>query len=119
MACVLLPAVPAESWIEEACSWRKDFHELRQSWGKDPERFAARIKQLAPACRFMTDEESPKYGQDIMSTIFFLGLEDTYTKEQLYKLKPMAGKTTVSFERLVNAASEIAVAKENVAETSG
>ena len=119
MACVLLPAVPSESWIEEACSWRKVFHELRQSWGKDPERFAARIKQLAPACRFMTDEESLKYGPDILSTIFVLGLEDTYTKEQLYKLKPVAGKTTVSFERLVNAASEIAVAKENVAETSG
>ena len=55
----------------------------------------------------MMDEESLKYGPDILSTIFVLGLEDTYTKEQLYKLKP------------VNAATEIAVANENVAETSG
>ena len=54
-----------------------------------------------------------------MSTIFVLGLEDTYTKEQLYQLKPETGKTTVSFERLVDAASEIAVAKDNVAEASG
>ena len=54
-----------------------------------------------------------------MSTIFVLGLEDTYTKEQLYQLKPVGGKMTVSFERLVDAASEIAVAKYNVAEASG
>ena len=54
-----------------------------------------------------------------MSTIFVLGLEDTYTKEQLYQLKPEAGKTTVSFERLVDAAPEIAFAKDNVAEASG
>ena len=54
-----------------------------------------------------------------MSTIFILGLEDSYTKEQLYQLKPVGGKTTVSFERLVDAASEIAVAKDNFAEASG
>ena len=29
--------------------YRKDFHKLKQSRGEDPERFAARIKQLAPA----------------------------------------------------------------------
>ena len=96
----------------------KDFHELKPSRGEDPERFAARIKQLAPACRFTADDGTPKYGPDIMSTIFVLGLEDTYTKEQLYQLKPVEGKTTVSFERLVDAASEIAVAKDNVAEAS-
>ena len=54
-----------------------------------------------------------------MSTIFILGLEDSYTKEQLYQLKPEGGKTTVSFEKLVDAASEISVAKDNVAEASG
>ena len=54
-----------------------------------------------------------------MSTIFVLGLEDTYTKEQLYQLKPEAGKTTVSFERLMDAAPEIAFAQDNVAEASG
>ena len=54
-----------------------------------------------------------------MSTIFVLGLEDTYTKEQLYQLKPDAGNTTVSFGKLVDAASEIAVDKDNVAEASG
>ena len=66
----------------------------------------------------MTNDESPKYGPDIMSTIFVLGLEDTYTKEQLYQLKPVAGKTYVSFERLLDAASEIAVANDNMAEAS-
>ena len=57
--------------------YRKDSHELRQSRGVDPERFAARIKQLALACRFNTEDDSLKYGQDIMSTIFNLRLEDT------------------------------------------
>ena len=53
-----------------------------------------------------------------MLTIFILGLEDTYTREQLYQLKPEEGKTTVSFETLVDAASEISTAKDNVAEAS-
>ena len=35
--------------------YRKDFHELSQSRGEDPERFAARIKQAVPACRFTAD----------------------------------------------------------------
>ena len=35
--------------------YRKYFHELKQSRGEDPERFAARIKQLAPSCKFTTD----------------------------------------------------------------
>ena len=54
-----------------------------------------------------------------MSTIFVLGLKDTYTKEQLYQLNPETGKTTLCFERLVDAASEISLAKDNVAEASG
>ena len=53
-----------------------------------------------------------------MSTIFILGPEDTYISEQLYQLKPAEGKTTVSFEKLVDAASEISTAKDNVAEAS-
>ena len=53
-----------------------------------------------------------------MSTIFILGPEDTYTSEQLYQLKPAQGKTTVSFEKLMDAASEISTAKDNVAEAS-
>ena len=48
-----------------------------------------------------------------MSTIFILWLEDFYTKEQLSQLKPEGGKTTVSFEKLVDAASEISVAKDS------
>ena len=83
---------------------------MRQSRGEDPEQFAARIKQLAPTCCFKTDDDSPRYGPDIMSTIFVLGLEDTYTMKPLYQLKPDAENTTVSFGKLVDAASEIAVA---------
>ena len=56
--------------------YRKDFHELKQSKGEDPERFAARIKQLAPACKFTTNDNTPKYGAEIMSTFFVLRLED-------------------------------------------
>ena len=54
--------------------YRKDFHELKQSRGEDPERFAARLKQLAPICRFKTEDNTSRYGPDIMSTIFVLGL---------------------------------------------
>ena len=54
-----------------------------------------------------------------MSTIFVLGLEDSYTRERLYQMKPDAGKSTVSFGKLVDTASEIAVAKDNAAESSG
>ena len=98
--------------------YRKDFHELRQNRGEDPERYATRIKQLAPACTFVSDNNTPRYGPDVMYTQFVLGLDDVYTKEQLYQMKPEPGKTTVSFEALVSAASEIAVAKDNVAEAS-
>ena len=54
-----------------------------------------------------------------MSTIFVLGLEDNYTQERLYQMKSDAGKSTVNFGKLVEAASEIAVAKENAAESGG
>ena len=77
--------------------YRKDFHELYQSWGEDPECFAARMKQAAPACNFTADGGTPQYGADIMNTMFFLDLMDTYTCEQLYQIKPDEGKTTVSF----------------------
>ena len=39
--------------------YRKEFHELKQLRGEDPERFAARIKQLAPACKLITDDNTP------------------------------------------------------------
>ena len=83
--------------------------------GEDPERFTARIKQVAPTCKFTADGGTAHYGADIMSTIFILGLNDTYTREQLYQIKPEEGKTTVSFVKLVAAASEISTAKDNVA----
>ena len=52
-----------------------------------------------------------------MSTIFVLGLEDNYARERLYQIKPETGKSTVRFESLVDAASEIVVAKDNAAES--
>ena len=69
--------------------YRKDFHELKQSRGENPERFAARTKQLAPACKFTTDSGTPKYGADIRSTIFVLGLEYSY----IYKRKTLTDQT--------------------------
>ena len=57
--------------------YRKNFHELKQSRGEDPKRFAARIKQLAPSCRFTADGGTPQYGPFILSTIFVLGLENS------------------------------------------
>ena len=53
--------------------YRKDFHQLSQGRGVDPERFTARIKQAALACKFMADGGTPNYGADLMSTIFILG----------------------------------------------
>ena len=91
---------------------------MTQSRGQYPEHFPARNKQAAPACRFTADGATPKYGANIMSIIFILGLEDTHTREQLYQLKPEEGKTTIDFETMVNAASEISTAKDNVAEAS-
>ena len=71
--------------------YRKDFPELKQSRGEDPECFTARMQHSAPACRFTSDCGTPLYGSDIMSTIFILGLEYMYTREQLYQLKPAEG----------------------------
>ena len=51
--------------------------------GEDSKHFAARIKQAAPDCHFTADRGTPKYGANIMSKIFILGLEDTYTCKQL------------------------------------
>ena len=96
----------------------KDFHELSQSRGEDPKRFSARIKQAAPAGKFTADGGTAHYGADIMSTIFILVFDDNYTRELLYQIKPDEGKTTVSFVKLVAAASEISTAKDNVAEAS-
>ena len=99
--------------------YRKDFHELKQGRGEDPERYACRIKQLAPDCKFTIDSGLPNYGADIMSTIFVIGPEDGYTRERLYQMKPETGKATVQFKDLVSAASEIVVDKEIAAESAG
>ena len=56
--------------------YRKDFHQLSQGQGEDPERYAARIRLAAPACSFTTDSRTASYGPDLMSSIFILGLED-------------------------------------------
>ena len=59
---------------------------------------------------------TPRYGTDLMLIIFILCLEDTYTNEQLFQLKPEEGKKIVSFEKLVDAVSEISANNDNVAE---
>ena len=96
----------------------KDFHHLSQGRGEDPERYAARIRQAAPACSFKTDSGTANYGPNLMSSIFILGLEDVYTREQLFQLQPDAGKSTIDFDKLVRIASEIATAKDNCAEAA-
>ena len=48
-----------------------------------------------------------------MSTVFILGLSDSYTRENLFQLQPKEGKTTVEFDVLIRAASEIQQAKDN------
>ena len=53
-----------------------------------------------------------------MSSIFILGLEDSYMREKLFQIRPATGKSTVDFEELVRAASEIAVAKDNCLESA-
>ena len=52
-----------------------------------------------------------------MSSIFILGLEDSYTKEKLFQIRPTAGNSTVDFDELVKAASEIQQAKDNCLES--
>ena len=93
--------------------YRKDLHQIVQGRNEDPERYAARIKQAAPPCCLKTDSGTDDYGPDLMSSIFILGLEDSYTREKLYQIRPATGKSTVDFEELVRAAGEIAVAKDN------
>ena len=93
--------------------YRHDFHQLKQGHGEQPERFAARIRQSAPPCQFMTASGSPDYGPDVMATVFLLGLSDSYTREKLFQLAPSEERNTVSFESLITAASTIYQAKEN------
>jgi hypothetical protein len=54
-----------------------------------------------------------------MSSIFILGLSDQYTKEKLFQIPAKEGKSTVDFEDLVRAASEIQQAKDNCLEAGG
>ena len=61
----------------------------------------------------MTDSGTADYGPDIMSTVFILGLSDSYTREKLFQLQPKKDKTTVEFGVLVRAESEIQQAKNN------
>jgi hypothetical protein len=41
---------------------RSTIHKLTQNCGELPERFAARIRQSAPPCQFVTDSGSAEYG---------------------------------------------------------
>ena len=52
-----------------------------------------------------------------MSSIFILGLEDSYTKEKLFQIRPTGDNSTVAFDVLVKAASEIQQAKDNCQES--
>ena len=51
-----------------------------------------------------------------MSTVFILGLSDSYTKEKLFQLHPKKNKTIVEFNDLIRAASEIQKAKDKCLE---
>jgi hypothetical protein len=93
--------------------YRSDFHKLTQNRGELPERFAARIRQSAPPCQFVTDSGTAECGPDLMSSVFILGLSDSYTCEKLFQLQPVEGKTTVQFDMLIAAASAIQQAKDN------
>ena len=64
----------------------------------------------------MTDSGSADYGPDLMASVFILGLSDSYTCEKLFQITPEVGKTTVSFEALISAASAIQQAKDNCEE---
>ena len=93
--------------------YRSDFHKLTQNRGELPERYAARIRQAAPPCQLMTDSGTADYGPDIMSTVFIFGLSKSYTPEKLFQLQPKEDKTTVEFDVLVCAASDIQQAMDN------
>ena len=96
--------------------YRKDLHQIVQSRSEDPERYAARIQQAAPPCCLTTDNKTADYSADLMSSIFILGLEDSYTREKLFQIRPTEGNSTVEFDVLVKAASEIQQAKDNCLE---
>ena len=99
--------------------YRADLHRIDQNRGEAPERYAARIRQAAPPCCLHTDSGTADYSADLMSSIFILGLSDQYTKEKLFQIPAKAGKSTVEFEELVRAASEIQQAKVNCLEAGG
>ena len=61
----------------------------------------------------MTDSGTADYVPDILSTVFILGLSDSYTREKLFQLQPKKDKTAVEFDVLVRAASKIQQAKDN------
>ena len=96
--------------------YRKDLHQIVQGRAENPERYAARIRQAAPPCCLTTDNKTPDYSADLMSSIFILGLEDSYTREKLFQIRPSEGDSTVRFDVLVKAASEIQQAKDNCLE---
>ena len=64
--------------------YRSDFHKLTQNRGELPERYVACIRQAALPCQLMTDSGTADYGPDLMSTVFILGLSDSYTREKLF-----------------------------------
>ena len=95
----------------------KDLHQIVQNQAEDPERYAARIRQAAPPCCLKTDNKTSDYSADLMSSIFILGLDYPYTKEKLFQIRPTEGNSTVEFDVLVKAASEIQQAKDNCLES--
>ena len=97
--------------------YRKDLHQIVQNRGEDPERYAARIRQAASPCVLRTDSKTSDYSADLMSSIFILGLKDSYTKEKLFQIRPTGDNSTVAFDVLVKAASEIQQAKDNCLES--
>ena len=54
-----------------------------------------------------------------MSSIFILGLSDQYTKENFFQIPAKTGKSTVEFDELGRATSEIQQAKDNCLEAGG
>ena len=96
--------------------YRADLHRIVQNRGEDPSRYAARIRQAAPPCCLQTDSGTADYSQDLMSSIFILGLSDQYTKEKLFQIPAKEGKSTVDFDDLIGAACDIQQAKDNCLE---
>ena len=67
--------------------YRKDQLQLTQRRGEDPERYAAHIKQAAPPCCWTTDSGTVDYAPDLMSSIYILGLEDSYMGEKPFQIQ--------------------------------